>query len=364
MIRNATLAGTAVLFATIAQTAEPGFADPVLGRWDLTVESSNTSFPSWLEIRLRTEEQLMARLVGQFGSVRHATTVSYRDDELMVSVPVQYERGTEELVFTGSRRADSLIGLVGLVGLNGSTLPWSVTRAPSLKRDAKPAWGQPVPLIGSDLSGWRMRQGTDAGCWSVSDGILKATPPCVDIITDREFDDFQLRLEFRYPPGSNSGVYYRPGQYEYQILDNKKHQDGINPRTSAASLYFCVAPSRDATRPVGQWNQARVICQGTVIQHWLNGEKIIDFDYTDPKYASRVERLELRGGKLAARGRNLMLQDHGDPVWYRGFKLKTLSGSDKLDRTPVTEQKMSAEALKKEQQVLSRYTKKPAAKKP
>ena len=94
MIRNATLAGTAVLFATIAQTAEPGFADPVLGRWDLTVESSNTSFPSWLEIRLRTEEQLMARLVGQFGSVRHATTVRYRDDELMVSVPVQYERGT------------------------------------------------------------------------------------------------------------------------------------------------------------------------------------------------------------------------------------------------------------------------------
>ena len=216
MIRNATLAGTAVLFATIAQTAEPGFADSVLGRWDLTVEGTDTSFPSWLEIRLRTEEQLMARLVGQFGSVRHATTVSYRDDELMVSVPVQYERGTEELVFTGSRRADSLLGLVDL---NGSTLPWSGARAPSLKRDTEPTWGQPVPLIGSDLSGWRMRQDTDAGCWSVSDGILKATPPCVDIVTDREFDDFQLRLEFRYPPGSNSGVYLR-GRYEVQIQDD------------------------------------------------------------------------------------------------------------------------------------------------
>ena len=64
-------------------------------------------------------------------------------------------------------------------------------------------------------------------------------------------DDFELRFQWKVAAGSNSGIYYRPGQYEYQILDNKKHRDGINPRTSAASLYFCVAPARDATRPVG-----------------------------------------------------------------------------------------------------------------
>ena len=309
MIRNATLAGTAVLFATIAQTAEPGFADPVLGRWDLTVESSNTSFPSWLEIRLRTEEQLMARLVGQFGSVRHATTVSYRDDELMVSVPVQYERGTEELVFTGSRRADSLIGLVDL---NGSTLPWSGARAPSLKRDTEPTWGQPVPLIGSDLSGWRMRQGTDAGCWSVSDGILRATPPCVDIVTDREFDDFQLRLEFRYPPGSNSGVYLR-GRYEVQIQDD--YGKALDP-LRLGGIYGFIAPTDDAARPAGEWQIYEIQLVGRRVTVILNGTEII----------SNREIPGITGGALDSHEGSpgpLMLQgDHG-PIEYRNVFIAT-----------------------------------------
>ena len=309
MIRNATLAGTAVLFATIAQTAEPGFADPVLGRWDLTGESSNTSFPSWLEIRLRTEEQLMARLVGQFGSVRHATTVSYRDDELMVSVPVQYERGTEELVFTGSRRADSLIGLVDL---NGSTLPWSGARAPSLKRDTEPTWGQPVPLIGSDLSGWRMRQDTDAGCWSVSDGILKATPPCVDIVTDREFDDFQLRLEFRYPPGSNSGVYLR-GRYEVQIQDD--YGKALDP-LRLGGIYGFIAPTDDAARPAGEWQIYEIQLVGRRVTVILNGTEII----------SNREIPGITGGALDSHEGSpgpLMLQgDHG-PIEYRNVFIAT-----------------------------------------
>ena len=309
MIRNATLAGTAVLFATIAQTAEPGFADPVLGRWDLTVESSNTSFPSWLEIRLRTEEQLMARLVGQFGSVRHAATVSYRDEELMVSVPVQYERGTEELVFTGSRRADSLIGLVDL---NGSTLPWSGARAPALKRDTEPTWGQPVPLIGSDLSGWRMRQDTDAGCWSVSDGILKATPPCVDIVTDREFDDFQLRLEFRYPPGSNSGVYLR-GRYEVQIQDD--YGKALDP-LRLGGIYGFIAPTDDAARPAGEWQIYEIQLVGRRVTVILNGTEII----------SNREIPGITGGALDSHEGSpgpLMLQgDHG-PIEYRNIFIAT-----------------------------------------
>ena len=61
-------------------------------------------------------------------------------------------------------------------------------------------------------------------------------------------DNFELRCQWKVNKGSNSGVYYRPGQYEYQILDNKVHRDGHNPRTSAASLYFCMAPSHDATK--------------------------------------------------------------------------------------------------------------------
>ncbi len=165
-------------------------------------------------------------------------------------------------------------------------------------------------------------------------------------------DDFELRFEWKVAAGSNSGVYYRPGQYEYQILDNAKHADGKNPRTSAASLYFCMAPSEDATRPVGAWNTARIICKGSVVQHWLNGKKVISFDYQDPKWAEEVELLRLRGGDVSARGAYLSIQDHGDQVWYRNIRWRQLRPEDEIDDAPVTPAEISADVLKAERKKL------------
>lgn len=212
---------------------------------------------------------------------------------------------------------------------------------------------------GKDLSGWKQ-----SGNWTVRDGAIARTGKggSLTYAVKKVPDNFELRFEWKVAPGSNSGVYYRPGQYEYQILDNAKHADGKNPRTSAASLYFCMAPSHDATKPVGQWNSGRIVCRGTVIQHWLNGEKVIDFDYTDPKYADEVEMLRLRGADLKSRGGSLYLQDHGDPVWYRSIRMRTVRESEKLDRTPVTPQPLTAEQLAAEkaklQGILDRRKKK------
>ncbi len=157
--------------------------------------------------------------------------------------------------------------------------------------------------------------------------------------------------------GSNSGVYYRPGQYEYQILDNQVHADGKNPRTSAASLYFCMAPCCDTTKPPGQWNKGRIICKGTVIQHWLNGKKVVDFDYADPKWAWNVDLLRKRGADLAARGGVLYLQDHGDPVWFRGIKGRILDSREELDATPITPATIPEAMLELEQEKLQRIMK-------
>ncbi len=189
----------------------------------------------------------------------------------------------------------------------------------TLTSDEK-AQGFELLFDGKDLTGWQQ-----AGNWKIDGETLAWTEKGGPIVYAAKAmpDDFELRFEWKVGEGSNSGVYYRPTQYEYQILDNARHRDGLNPRTSAASLYFCMAPSRDAMRPVGQWNQGRVICKGTVIQHWLNGEKVVGFDYTDPKWASEVELLRMRGGDLTARGANLNLQDHGDPVWYRNLRLQS-----------------------------------------
>ena len=161
-------------------------------------------------------------------------------------------------------------------------------------------------------------------------------------------DDFELRFQWRVAKGSNSGVYYRPGQYEYQILHNQVHVDGKNPRTSAASLYFCMAPSHDATKPPMQWNTGRVVCKGTVIQHWLNGKKVIDFDYKDEQFAFNVDLLKKRGGDLAARGANLSLQDHGDPIWYRGIKMRAIPKDEEIKHETVMPANISKEVLEAE----------------
>lgn len=212
------------------------------------------------------------------------------------------------------------------------------------------------PLTGgSELKGWEHK-----GNWIIEDGVLsrKGAGGSLTYKTKKVPDDFELRFDWKVAKGSNSGVYYRPGQYEYQILDNKVHNDGKNPRTSAASVYFCMAPSKDATRPVGEWNEGKIVCQGTIIQHWLNGERVIDFDYANPKWKAEVELLRIRGADLASRGAYLYLQDHGDPVWYRNFRLREIPKTEKIDHQPTTPMAIPAEAQAKEQMYLENMKKK------
>ena len=224
----------------------------------------------------------------------------------------------------------------------------SADDANSLTADERKA-GFEALFNGDNLDGWK-----HSGNWMVKDGAItrEGRGGSLTYAVKKVPDDFELRIQWKVAKGSNSGVYYRPGQYEYQILDNQVHADGKDPRTSAASLYFCMAPSHDATKPVGAWNDGRIICRGTIVQHWLNGAKVIDFDYADEKWAWNVNLLKKRGADLAARGGSLFLQDHGDPVWYRGIKLRELGDDDKLDRSPVVPAKIPDEVLKAEQKKL------------
>jgi len=216
---------------------------------------------------------------------------------------------------------------------------------PNTLTDAEKKLGFELLFDGKALDGWEHKNN-----WKVVDGTISRADKGGDITYKKKKipDDFELCFDWKVGPGSNSGVYYRPTQIEYQILDNAKHADGKNPRTSAASLYFCMAPSKDATRPVGEWNEGRVLCRGSVMQHWLNGVKVIDFDYVDPQWEDDVEMMRIRGGDLKARGAYLLLQDHGDPVSYRSIKLRTVSKDEKLDRTPVKPMPIPPEARAKE----------------
>ncbi len=226
---------------------------------------------------------------------------------------------------------------------------------PNTLNENEAAAGFELLFNGKDFAGWK-----NNGNWVIQeDGSIFREKKGGSLVysVKKVPDDFELRFEWKVGEGSNSGIYYRPTQYEYQILDNSKHPDGKNPRTSAASLYFCIQPSHDATKPVGKWNTGRIVCQGTVVQHWLNGKKVVGFDYADPKNAFYVDLLTKRGGNLEARGANLSLQDHGNPVWYRNLRLRERGPDDELDRSPVTPEELAPEVLEAETKKLEEILK-------
>jgi hypothetical protein len=200
---------------------------------------------------------------------------------------------------------------------------------------------------GKSFAGWEQK-----GNWVIENGAMfrKDSGGPVTYTVQPVPDDFELRFEWKVSKGCNSGVYYRPAQYEYQVLDNSNSPYGENPRQSAASLFFCMAPSKDATKPLGEWNEGRVTCKGTVIQHWLNGEKVVDFDYIDPKWAEEVELLRIRGADLAARGGKLWLQDHGAPVWFRNIRLRTIPPEEEVSRSEFIPMPVPPAALEKEKE--------------
>ncbi len=225
--------------------------------------------------------------------------------------------------------------------------------------EAKRVDGFELLSDGKTFNGWEQK-----GNWVIEDGAFfrKAGGGPLTYTAKTVPDDFELRFEWKVSKGCNSGVYYRPGQYEYQVLDNANSPYGENPRQAAASLFFCMAPARDATKPFGEWNEGRVMCKGTVIQHWLNGEKVIDFDYTDPKWSAEVELLRIRGADLKARGGKLWLQDHGADVWFRNIRLRAIPADEQLARSEFTPMPVPPAALEKEKARVEKMLKEKAKK--
>jgi len=137
---------------------------------------------------------------------------------------------------------------------------------------------------GKSFAGWQHN-----GNWEIQDGVFARVRKGGNLTYTAGLvpDDFELRFDWKVSKGCNSGVYYRPGQVEYQVLDDENSPYGENPRQSAASLFFCMAPSKRAALPYGQWNTARIICKDTVIEHWLNDQRVCHSITTTPSGPSR-----------------------------------------------------------------------------
>jgi hypothetical protein len=302
-MRNVASLLLVVVLGAIGVDAQPkaGFAEAILGRWDLTVQGADALYPSWVHIQLRKETELQARFVGRSGSVRNVTTITYGDDGTLVfEVPIQYEKNKSPLRFEGRLNADKLEGTT--VDADGKTLQWTGVRAPLLGPDTPVKWGRPVELFnGKDLAGWKPRNDRRPGCWSVSAGSLVATPPCVDLVSDRTFSDAKLRVEFMYPKGSNSGLYLR-GRYEVQIQDDAgKTLDALR----MGGVYGFIRPYVDAAGRPDEWQTYEITLRGQRVSIVLNGKVIVENEVIPGITGGALDSNEAGPGPLLLQG------DHG-----------------------------------------------------
>ena len=193
---------------------------------------------------------------------------------------------------------------------------------------------------GETLAGWRGYglEGLPAG-WEVAEGTIHFSPPeegeRSDLMTEEQFESFDLAFDWAVTPGGNSGIFFHVSEDydrsyetgpEYQILDNAGHRDGGSPLTSAGSNYALHPPTEDVTRPLGEFNEARILVHGDHVEHWLNGHKLLAYTLWDDDWKARVAASKF--GSMPGYGRNhaghVVLQDHGDEIWVRNVKIRTL----------------------------------------
>jgi len=251
-------------------TAATESINTFLGRWDLTLKSSDREYPSWLELRQESSE-LKADMVGRSGNVRPLPKVELSNGRLTFVSPKEEESAQADLVFQGSLHGQVLSGTLN--GPDGKTWQWVGRRAPSLKRNRISKWGQPIQLFnGRDLSGWHIDPPKTSPTWKVENSTLISPGNGPELINDSKFDDFKLHLEFNCGENSNSGVYLR-GRYEVQIETDSIEEP---PSHHMGGVYGFIAPSPELARAPGKWQSYDITFVGRTITLIQNGQTVID----------------------------------------------------------------------------------------
>ena len=215
--------------------------------------------------------------------------------------------------------------------------------------DAEKKDGWELLFNGNDLTGWHVYKGDESkNAWSVDDKALHYQPQegkWGDILTDKEYQNYVLELEWKIQDCGNSGIFYNVHEadefdatwktgVEMQVLDNVCHPDASIITHRAGDLYDLIKCKYETVKPAGQWNQARLVINNGKVEHWLNGHKLVEFEMWTAEWDAMVAKSKFSKENMpdAKFGEykkgHVALQDHGDKVWFRNIKIKQLSESD------------------------------------
>lgn len=235
----------------------------------------------------------------------------------------------------------------GAIALAMSAAPAMQTTATHNQlTDAETKAGWTLLFDGTSLHGWRGYKRPDAvgTRWKVENGTLtlppsdgKDTRGQRDIISAGTYDRFELSFDFRVADGANSGIKYYVLEdldsaigHEYQIIDDERHADAkIGLERQTASFYDVLEPKDRKLKPAGEWNTGRVLAMGPTVEHWLNGARVLSYELDSPALRKAIQDSKFkdvaRFGKLH-KG-HVLIQDHGNQVWYRNVKIRRLAGA-------------------------------------
>ncbi len=288
----------------------PAFAkkeSPLVGRWDLTIVSSQGTYPSWLEIS-QNGGQAQVRIVGRVASVHPAHDVRLHGSRLTFAstewfgkeIAVTWKMRFDDGKLKGTQaRADGVSG-----NLTGE-------RAPLLDRKPPAAWTDPEELFnGKDLSGWEP-DGPE-NHWKAENGELVNQSAGANIRTTRKFEDFKLHIEYNCPDLGNSGVYLR-GRDEVQVEYEKA---GANDKFhEMGSIYGFIAPAVEIPKRPGQWESYDITLVGRHVTVIRDGVLTIDNQEIPGITGGAIDSHEGEPGPLYIQG------DHTGGMKYRNIRI-------------------------------------------
>lgn len=212
--------------------------------------------------------------------------------------------------------------------------------APNTLSAAEQAAGWQLLFDGTSTNHWTgyKSETFPAKGWSVEDGCIRVHKGGGggDIVTREQYSDFEFSCEFKVDPGANSGIIYRVSPTkdttwmtgpEFQILDDAGHKSA-DPKHTVGALYDLVVPAPDKpTRPAGGFNQARIRIKDGVLEHFLNGRRVLRIRTDDPAWKQLIAGSKFKsmeGFGIQPTG-HIALQEHGDSVWFRNLKVRDLT---------------------------------------
>jgi hypothetical protein len=233
-----------------------------------------------------------------------------------------------------------------ILGLAFCLFAFEKPQTPNTLTEKEKKDGWKLLFDGRTTTGWRgayKDKFPDRG-WDVEDGMLviqksdgSESQSFGDIVTDAEYNDFDLTFEFKLTEGANSGLKYFVVEQqpkpkgsafglEFQVLDDDKHPDaklGRNGNRTVGSLYDLIPASGKKANPIGEWNTGRVVSKGNHVEHWLNGKKVVEYDRGSETFRKAVAMSKYKAPEYNTNGRfgeatkgHILLQDHGDRVAY------------------------------------------------